>query len=188
MKNCEQFNELESDRLFFRKVCLSDTEAVFEIGSDLEVLKFFPWKPHDELHDSEVMIEKILSKYQKGEFTTWAIEEKCDKKLIGLIYFVKIEEKNSTLEIVYVLNRHSWGKGFITEALTRLVKFAFEVLEVNKIQIGHIKGNIGSQRVIEKAKFTFEGVSREHILLNGQYQDVCNYSMLKSEFINNGIY
>lgn len=59
-------------------------------------------------------------------------------------------------------DRSEWGKGFATEAVNAVVKYAFDVLKLHRITADHYANNIASSKMFEKAGFVVEGVFKDH--------------------------
>jgi ribosomal-protein-serine acetyltransferase len=69
----------------------------------------------------------------------------------------------------------------MTESVKLLVKFAFEELNINRIQIRCAVGNTQSSNISKKLGFKFEGIEREGELFpDGSFKDLEVYSILKS--------
>lgn len=67
------------------------------------------------------------------------------------------------------------------EALGKVVSFAFERLEVNRIEAEVMQGNIASDKLLSKAGFKKEGILREWMYWNNRYYDMTMFSLLKSD-------
>ena len=76
------------------------------------------------------------------------------------------------------------GMGIGTEVLALLAYFAFNCLNLNRIQTGVISTNIASIKSNDKVGAIREGVSREFVYLDGKYEDIIRFGILKNEFIN----
>ena len=63
------------------------------------------------------------------------------------------------------------------------MKFAFDELDVNRVQIKCATENIQSKKIPQKLNFTFEGIERDgELLAGGKFTDIEVYSLLKNEF------
>ncbi|MFK7935973.1 MAG: GNAT family N-acetyltransferase [Saprospiraceae bacterium] len=80
-------------------------------------------------------------------------------------------------EMGYWLAEPYWGKGIITEAIKKMVEYAFANFAIDRIFARPFGRNIGSQRVLEKAGFTLEGRLVNTIYKNGQYEDEVIYAI-----------
>ncbi|MCK4381627.1 MAG: GNAT family N-acetyltransferase [Candidatus Lokiarchaeota archaeon] len=77
-----------------------------------------------------------------------------------------------------------WNKNIATEATELLVEYAFNELNLNKLQGGAAVENIGSWRVAEKVGFKFEGIQKANMYVNGKYHDGKTYCILKEDWMN----
>jgi ribosomal-protein-alanine N-acetyltransferase len=73
-------------------------------------------------------------------------------------------------------------KGYCTEAVKALLDFCFNEVNFHKVQVCHKEGNIASQGVIRKCKFTYEGTLRDFFYMDGRYVNRLYYSILKNEY------
>ncbi|PKR76872.1 GNAT family N-acetyltransferase [Halalkalibacillus sediminis] len=176
---------LETERLRLRKITSNDLEDLFKYGSDPEVTKFVTWETHKTLSDSKAFIDFALHQYEKNQIAPWAIEYKQNGKLIGTVDFVWWKPNHNSAEIGYVLSREYWGKGFMTEAVKRLITFGFENMDLVRIQAKSFKDNIASERVMIKAGMVYEGTHRKEMLVKGEHQDLKTHAILKEDFYEN---
>ena len=70
------------------------------------------------------------------------------------------------------------GKGYMSEAVALLIKYAFEVLKLHRIEAGVMPVNIGSQRVLEKCGFVREGLARKNVNIQGKWEDHYSYGIV----------
>jgi ribosomal-protein-alanine N-acetyltransferase len=70
----------------------------------------------------------------------------------------------------------------MTEAAGALLRYGFEILELNKIYASHFLGNPASGRVMQKVGMTYEGILRQHLRKDDHYEDLATYSILKHEW------
>ncbi|MFC4099102.1 GNAT family N-acetyltransferase [Paenibacillus xanthanilyticus] len=73
--------------------------------------------------------------------------------------------------IGYSLDQLHNGKGYMTEAVEQVVRYAFEELKLHRITGEVSPRNPGSIRVLEKAGFHKEGISRSNVKINGVWED-----------------
>jgi len=82
-----------------------------------------------------------------------------------------VNPKHNYGDIGYLIGREYWGKGYATESIKTIVKFAFDVMELNKVWAGVYETNIGSIKALTKAGFIEEGRQKRHYLSEGKYMD-----------------
>ncbi|WP_066393301.1 GNAT family N-acetyltransferase [Neobacillus mesonae] len=173
---------LETERLILRKLTLADVDDMFAYCSNAEVSKYVTWDTHRMTSDTKHFVNYVLQQYKNKKIAPWGIEFKETGKLIGTIDFVWWRPEHSSAEIGYVISQDFWGQGITTEAAKEIIKFGFENMELIRIQARCFTENIGSQRVMEKAGMSLEGINRKAMFIKGKHRDLKMYSILKEEF------
>ncbi len=174
---------LETERLILRKFEIPDVHDILEYAKDPDVARYTTWEAHKSIKDSEGFVKWVLDRYQKDEAGEWGIELKETGKIIGSMGFVQLDLINSVGVIGYALGKNYWGKGIITEAVSRLIRFSFEEMNLNRIEAVHIVGNEASGRVMQKVGMVFEGVLRQKMFAKGKFWDVKQYAIVKEDWI-----
>lgn len=174
---------LETERLLLRKMRLEDAEDLFEYASDPEVAKYTTWVTHESLADSQRFLNFILERYPRGEFADWGIIHKTDRKFIGTCGFAEWAIFPNCAEVGYALSRKYWGKGYVPEAVWKLLNFGFETLNLHRIEARCKVENIASARVMEKVGMKFQGIFPQQMYVKGEYWDLKVYSILRQEFL-----
>ena len=91
-----------------------------------------------------------------------------------------LDSKRAIIEIGYWLYPHARGHGVATKTARALAEHAFD-LGVRRV-VAHVKvGNSASERVLERAGFTREGISRSMPAANGSRVDKAVWSLLPGE-------
>ena len=72
---------------------------------------------------------------------------------------------------IVIFNQSYWNKGFGTESIQILLKFAFETLNLNSVELEVFSNNKSAQRCYEKSGFKQMGVRREAVFMEGEYFD-----------------
>ena len=178
----ETFPELESERLLFREIKLSDAKELFLIRSNDKVMKFMDTKRLESLEDSEKLIRSINESFKNKSGINWAIIEKSSNKMVGYFGFWRIIPEHCRAEIGYALNPKYWENGFMTETLKTLIKFGFDKINFHSIEANVNPGNISSIKLLEKIGFKKEAYFKENFLFNGKFLDSIIYSLLEKDF------
>jgi [ribosomal protein S5]-alanine N-acetyltransferase len=63
------------------------------------------------------------------------------------------------------------GRGYATEALRLVTRFALGAAGLHRVQAGVMPRNTASIRVVEKNGFRFEGLARNYLQINGVWED-----------------
>lgn len=81
----------------------------------------------------------------------------------------------------FCFNESAWGHGYATEAAQALLQWAFDSLDLNRVQAETDTRNIASARVLEKLGFVREGTMREDCIVNGVTSDSWVFGLLRRE-------
>ncbi|MDE6575845.1 MAG: GNAT family N-acetyltransferase [Opitutales bacterium] len=173
---------LYSERLALCPIQKEDAERITELLSDYEtvyMMTYAPW-PYT-LADSQQWIDYVhwLCSENKGRF--WGIYD-SDGVFIGTIG-MSLYPEHDRGELHYWLGRLYWGKGYGTEAAKRAIRYAFQDLRLECLDVNHMSRNLRSQRLIQKCGFQYEGTFRHYVKRFGHYEDVKNYSLLRSDLV-----
>ncbi len=101
----------------------------------------------------------------------------------GIISFKEIDFANKKSEIGYWLTEKYSGKGIMTRSCNAMIKYGFEELKLNKVEIKCGVENTRSCNIPKQLKFTFEGIERDGEYLNHKFMDLKVYSLLKKEWL-----
>ncbi len=162
------FKELSTQRTLLKKVTGEYTHDIFEYASDKETTQYMSWPTHKDVSDTEEFIRDTNKRYKSGSHYDWAIILKKDKKMIGTCGIPNLKVKENTAEIGYIINKKYWNRGYATEVVSRLLKFIFEDLNLQKAEAYCFMGNDASERVLHKAGFTFRGIKKYDIIKQKQ--------------------
>jgi putative acetyltransferase len=171
---------IETERLILRGWRIGDLDDLYEYAKNPDVGSMTGWEPHSS---KEVSLSFLKSFIENDE--RWAIVLKENGKVIGSlkIYPDRDRGKYDARYINYVLSADYWGRGIMTEAVKRVIKYAFEEMNIDLISVFHYPHNIRSKRVIEKCGFQYEVTLRQTCkIYDGQVFDAVCYSILKSEY------
>ena len=174
---------LETERLVLRRFVKSDVKDVFDNwSSDPEVTKFLSWQPHRRRHEARGLVKKRLRGYRRSDYYSWAMELKETGQVIGTIGPVRQQEDIRSVEIGYAMGRAWWNRGYMSEALGRIIQFFFAEVGLNRVAAHHDPRNPGSGRVMQKAGMRYEGTQRQNGTNNqGLCDDAC-YAILASDY------
>ena len=108
----------------------------------------------------------------------FAIREKEKEKLMGAIG-IHLDISNRKAEVGYWIGQDFRNKGYVSEALEKIIYFGFEELGLNKIYASHYSHNPASGKVLQNCGMHYEGVQKQHVFKNGQFLDLVNYGLLR---------
>ena len=139
---------LETKRLTLREMNLDDVDALVEVFSNSEVMRFYP-KPFDR-HTTKEWIERNMQRYAEQGFGLWMLILKENGKAIGDCGLVLQEVDGiEEIELGYHVHRDLWGQGLATEAALACRDYGFKQLSCDKLISLIHPSNIASRRVAE---------------------------------------
>lgn len=155
-------NRIETERLILRPLTLRDAQtAYYGWTGDPDVAKYVSWLPHHSIDDTIDWLNEIAWKQDGAgnimphDNYIWGFVLKETGALFGsggLIW----EEEWCLFQIGYNIMKTHWNRGYTTEAMRAILRFAAENLGITKVSGGHAKGNHASARVIEKLGFVYD--------------------------------
>lgn len=176
------FPLLTSERLRLRQIQPEDAEDLFATFGDEEVMEFYGHPVHKNVDDSRELIRQQQQWYAQREGIRWGITLKGTEKVIGScgLYFFDRESRHA--ETGYELNRAYWRQGIVSEALSVMLTYAFNELDLNRIEAIVDAENVRSAGLLRKLGFTHEGTLRKRFYFRERYWDEHYFGLLKSEW------
>lgn len=173
---------LQTKRLILREIRESDEDSIFEIYSDQKVAEYDNFEPIDKKEYAIKCIRRYIDNFHEHEEIRWGLARKEDDVLVGTCGLSDFDEEVGMCEIGYDLMRSQWNRGYMTEAIEKIVEFAFEKINVNRIQADTDPKNIASMCVLEKNNFKREGHLRHNVFFKGQLWDSVIFGILRSDY------
>ena len=169
---------LETGRLLLRKLTQEDTVLYYRrLGSSEAVTRYMLFSPHQDISESAASVEKTLRRYEEGRCYRWAITRKGEDSLIGVIDLLRFDEESGSCSFAYMLGCDYWNQGYGTEALSAVIRFAFEKMDMDRILVDHMSPNAASGAVMRKAGMTHIGTEPGKYEKHGQVFDAEIYEI-----------
>jgi ribosomal-protein-alanine N-acetyltransferase len=184
-KTCssQAYPRFETDRLVIRALRMDDTDFIFREWGDSTVTHLMrDEEPLKTLEQAEEMLRPLQTPDLLPNTKWWGIEIKEEKRLIGTCGYSRWDKQHHRAEIGYDMWPDYWGQGLMPEALRALIKYGFEVMELNRIEATTHTSNQRSQRVLAKLGFKREGLLRDYYCRDGKYNDQIQFSLLRGEW------
>ena len=175
--------KLEGKRIILRKLKLSDALDIYKNLQDKEMVKWtlnIPW-PYKK-QNAVKFIKRTHYAIRKKSGYAFGIVLKETNKVIGLVDISHIDWKNKNAELGYWLGKKYWGRGYTTEAVKLILRFAFEKLKLHRVYAHLFEENIASRRVLEKTGFRLEGTTRESRYRYNKWHNELRFGILKQEY------
>lgn len=147
---------LETARLTLRAFTQEDIHPLHQIVSDPDVTRYLPLPDPWPRQKVEIWIARHIEHWNRCGFGWWAVEHRSDSRLAGWCGLRRLEETDE-VEVLFLLGKEFWNKGFATEAAAASLRYGFETIHLAQIIALVLPGNLASQRVIEKLGMTLIG-------------------------------
>jgi ribosomal-protein-alanine N-acetyltransferase len=149
-----------------------------------------PWEPKRDSNFYTVnyqrqymrLEEKLMRQGEMIRF--WLVKkDNVDGDIIGSISMNNIAGGSfQSCQIGYRLDEREAGKGYMTEALNDIKAFAFEELNLHRLELNVIPRNERSLRVAQKAGFTQVGLSPKYLNINGVWEDHVHMAIINDHW------
>ena len=177
---------LETERLILRPPRHADYRAWSAVR--LESREFLkPWEPN--------WAEDHLTRRAFRHRVTWSARAirteraypffiflKSDNSFVGAVTLDNIRRGPSQSGTVgYWISEAQARNGYMREALTAVLAFAFNTLGLGRVEAGCLPENQASRRVLERSGFKYEGVAQAYLQINGRWRDHVLYAALQRD-------
>lgn len=170
---------LRTERLVLRPFTLEDAPDVRRYLADAAVARNTLTVPHPYPEGAaEEFIAAQAPAWAAGKRVTWAVTRTQDGALVGAIG-LQLTRVHKRAEVGYWIARPEWGQKYATEATRRVVAYAFDVLDLHRVEAHHFLENPASGRVMENVGMIPEGVHRAVVWRDGTPRDLRSYAILR---------
>src|SRR3954453_17874850 len=158
-------------RLSLRYARPDDAPALFELGRDPDVSRFFSWGPYTEQAEAAAFIERMAEQRETGERLELVIAG-ADDTPIGITGLSEFSGRDRRAVVGTWLGRPYWGTGANAESKALILALGFGTLGLQRISAYAHPGNDRSLRALERMGFVAEGVLVGWHVHAGQRRDV----------------
>jgi RimJ/RimL family protein N-acetyltransferase len=176
------FKPIESDRLILRSFTNADLPVLLAYRNDPEIARYQSWESFSEA-EAEAFLRKqqSLEPGAPGKWFQFALEEKSSRLLVGDCA-LQVDEAGQQGEIGFTLARGQQGKGFATEAVSRLCDYCFTNLHLHRLVAITDCRNHSSVALLERLGFRREGHFLENVFFKGAWGDEYLYAIRQAEW------
>ncbi|WP_194905679.1 GNAT family N-acetyltransferase [Catenulispora rubra] len=173
---------LQTARLRLRAFEDTDADDLFALQSNAYVLCYWDSPPWTERARAEQFIARCREMEKEASGARLAVDRVSDGTFIGWCTLAGWNPDFRSASLGYCFDDAAWGHGYATEAGRSLLEWAFDTLDLNRVQSETDTRNVGSARVLEKLGFVREGTLREDCIVNGVVSDSWVYGLLRREW------
>ncbi|WP_273705790.1 GNAT family N-acetyltransferase [Leuconostoc mesenteroides] len=130
--------------------------------------------------DWEKIFRDASNSYENVEFT---IRKVSDDSLVGFVDLSDISVRNHSCELgIGFPKKEDRSKGYGTEALSLILSYGSNNLNMHKIKLSVYPFNIGAVKSYTKAGFVKEGTAKNEIFYNGKWVDIDYYAIFQEDW------
>ncbi|MFE2876494.1 GNAT family N-acetyltransferase [Streptomyces roseus] len=174
--------ELQTARLRLRPFTEADAAPLYALHSSAHVLRYWDSPPWTEPARAQRFIATCRTIEAEGTGARVAVDRLCDGAFIGWCGLTRWNPDFRSASLGYVFDAAAWGHGYATETTRAVLGWAFDSLDLNRVQAEVDTRNVGSARVLEKLGFEREGTLREDCVVNGDVSDSWVFGLLRREW------
>ena len=152
-RNFTPFPILTTERLTLRQLSIDDKESIFELRSDKEINKYLDRQPSKTIEDAVNFINKVNDNIKKNNSIYWVITLTKTKTFVGTICLFDFSNEKSSCEIGYELMTKFQRQGIMKEAAEKVIDYAFQALQFQKIVAFTHNANRNSAKLLTKFNF-----------------------------------
>ena len=178
---------IKTKRLILREYELSDAKEITLKINNLKVSKYLAVVPYPyKLKDANWWINHCAEAKEKRPRESYelAVILREGGELMGGAGLTNVDRRIGSAELGYWLAEEYWRQGFMSEAISALIDFAFKKLKLNRVVIPAYVPNAGSSGLAKKLGFKLEGTTRESASpkSTGKIHDTNDWGLLKREW------
>ncbi|MCJ8164470.1 GNAT family N-acetyltransferase [Pontibacter sp. E15-1] len=174
---------LEDSRVLLRPFQPADIPELRTIAFDEEIWRYMVTRISNEQELAE-WVRTVTEGYQKGTRYTFMIVDKATGQLAGSTSYGNISVADKRVEIGWTwLSREFRGSGLNRHCKFLLLRYAFEELHLERVELKGDALNARSRKAMRKIGAIEEGILRSHTLMHdGRRRDTVYYSILRPEW------
>jgi ribosomal-protein-alanine N-acetyltransferase len=177
-----EFEILTTERLLLKKLTPEGFNYIFENYSNEEIKNQLGLITEEEFIREKEKCTGGYTTYDRSVLHFKLILKETNSVIGGAGYHNWYFDHNKA-ELGYALNKEeNKRKGYMSEAVSTIIDYGFDVMNLNRIEACIGPDNEASQCLIKKFGFTQEGFLRKHYIRNGEIQDSLIFSLLKEEY------
>jgi ribosomal-protein-alanine N-acetyltransferase len=168
---------LETERMRLTPLVADDTQYIFPLMADAEVMAFWDI---GEIDDPDIIANIVAGQVEEmaqGRAVYWTMRTLGGSQFIGTCDLSEIDRRHRRAEVGFMLGREAWGQGYAQEAMQAVLSYAATQGLRRLLARTHL-GNRRSEALLEKLGFEEEGMLRGHVLRDGERRDCRLFGLL----------
>ncbi len=147
-----------------------------------------PWEPEREAGFYQVnhwrqKLVKLAELHRLSLGFYFIIFHPLHDKVIGTLSFGQITRfPFHAGSLGYSLDPEFQGQGIMTTCVKKVCDYLFKQQNLHRIQAAHMPNNTASRAVLERSGFEYEGLAKDYLLIDGQWQDHCLLALTNAQW------
>ena len=177
-----KFNMKDVEQVYSNILFQNDSENTQEKiteDTNLESVK------HESIEQTKLIVKSAINEYYTDE-PTWAVEDKVNKNLVGVIRVTNYSKKNKMCNITWTMSYKYWDNKFMEEALKQIFKFMFTKKNIELIECSYYEQDSNTSTVLDEIGMTKEATLRDRRFneSTNKKENFVIYSISKDEFFS----
>ncbi|MCF7794644.1 MAG: GNAT family N-acetyltransferase [Candidatus Cloacimonetes bacterium] len=174
------YKKLIGEKVYLSPICVEDAEKYCEWLNDFEVAKnLLIFRDQLSLEREKLILQDMI----KNQAQVFGIVLQDKNELIGNSSIFRINHHNRKAEVgIFIGNKNYWGKGYGSEALSLLLDYGFNILNLNNIMLETFSFNERALKSYKKVGFKEIGRRRQAIIMGGKKYDEILLDILAEDF------
>lgn len=174
-----EFPTIKTDRLLLRQIEESDLENVFLGLSHPDIVKYYGVS-YKTIEETKEQMAFFADLEKNGSGIWWAVCSAENQTFYGAGGLNNWSKEHRKAEIGFWLLTDFWGQGIMHEAMPLICKYAFEKMNLHRIEGFVETDNINCKKAMEKLDFYHEGTLRDCEVKDGKFISLDVYTMLRT--------
>ncbi len=159
----------------------ADVEAVVEAVQDPEIPRWTRVPSPYGADDALQWLRASSTGVANGTDLSTLVVDAEDDRLLGAVALHAVSPEHGRCSAGYWLSTEARGRGVATRALSLLCRYAFDELDVQRIELWIDPANAASLALAERVGFSREGLLRSYMAIKDRRRDVLMYSLLPGD-------
>jgi [ribosomal protein S5]-alanine N-acetyltransferase len=169
---------LKTKRLVLRQLVVDDATELFKMLSHEEVMRYWSSGPHQSVDETRSYIEWNAD--ANAEHKCWAVTTDGE---LAIGWVILLPRRKHSFELGYILSRDQWRRGYLIEAASAVLDYAFRELAVHRVMADTDPDNIASIGLLKKLGFQQEGYLRSEWETHIGVRDSVIFGLLRDEWL-----
>jgi len=178
--------EIDTDRLILRPPQQRDYEGWAKVRRDSRAF-LVPWEPswsrdHLSLRAFRNRVVWAERAVRQGEALPLLLVERAGGAIVGGLTLSNIRRQPAQAATLGYWVGQSYARhGYMTEALSAVREYAFNTLDLSRLEAACLPENDASRRLLERCQFKYEGVAQAYLQINGRWRNHVLYAALRAD-------